>query len=173
MRTISVICFATVLLASCQDIGGDTQVPSTTVEDIDSLHNIITSLWSTDTTGQPSSTFHTNEQFYLHFRIANKTGKDQSYRGSGPPVELAIYQGDSVVASELRGLAWTAETYSGVLERDFVGYMKWRAPLMVHNWGYPEFHLEQGTYQAGAIFRIGFDSVALQVPRRITLTILP
>ena len=173
MRTISIIYVLAVVLTSCQDIGGESQAPSSTVEDVDTLRTILTSLWSTDTTGQLDSTFHTNEQFYLHFRMVNKTGKDQPYKGTGPTVELAIYQSDSLVASEYRGLAWPAEIYSGVLEREFVGYTRWRAPLMVHNWEHPEFHLEQGTYQAGARIGISFDSAAVQVPRQITLTIIP
>ena len=123
----------------------------------------------TDTLEQFTTTLGAGEHFYVHLSITNQTGYDQVYYHSGPIAFLEIWQGDSLVISNVYGLAWPA-----VVLRDTIGHQqtltfRWRAPNPVVPWH--RVYLNPGLYSAKASIHTLFGGREVPDPMPIEFTV--
>jgi hypothetical protein len=124
----------------------------------------------TDSLDQPDTAFGVGEDFYVHFSLTNETGIEQVYYRSGPIVFLEIWQGDSLVISNVYGLAWVAD-----VRRDTIGIqqtltVRWRAPNPVVPWH--SVVLQPGLYCAQASIHTLFGGREVSDPMPIEFTII-
>jgi hypothetical protein len=131
-------------------VPGSYDTPESNPQDFTS-HGFKIHFATTDSLDQPSATFGAGEDFYVNFLLTNQTGAEQVYYLSGPIVFLEIWQGDSLVISNVYGLAWVAD-----VRRDTIGIqqtltVRWRAPNPVVPWHRVILH--PGLYRAQASIR--------------------
>ena len=149
-------------------VSGSYDRPESNPQDFTS-HGFMVNFAITDTLNQPSTTYVAGEDFYVHFSLTNQTGAEQVYYRSGPIVFLEIWQGDSLVISNVYGLAWVA-----VVQRDTIGIqqtltVRWRAPNPVVPWHRVILH--PGIYCAQASIHTQFGGREVSDPKPITFTI--
>ena len=123
-----------------------------------------------DSIGFPKHSFPVGEQFMITFDIMNLTGKPQLYTLSDPICDIAIWSGDSIVASFTRYLPARENIWRDTLWPNHGKGSGWFAPIMP---GSTCCFLAPGNYTATATPIIRFDSVAIEKTDDVTFTITP
>jgi len=123
----------------------------------------------TDSLDQPNTMFGVGEDFYVNWLLTNQTGAEQVYYHSGPIVFLEIWQGDSLVISNVYGLAWVADVLRDTIDAQQTLTVRWRAPNPVVPWHRVILH--PGLYCAQASIRTLFGGREVSDPMPIEFTI--
>jgi hypothetical protein len=133
--------------------------------------NQITYFTLTDTLGNPGTTFHTGESFYVEFCLTNTTedSLDFTMYDSGPFVRFSIYQDDQYIAGSMDGLGFNLPVidYKFAPGDSMTG--AWLAPTTP--WQDPLISLSPGDYRAIVDFP-QFDALQTDTIGAINFTVV-
>ena len=130
---------------------------------------IITEINSSDTLGNPSTSFRSGDSFFLRTRITNNTGVAKGYSVTGPEFQIYIFRADTAVASQFWRVFFPQVMQYGVFPKDSVWTAVWKAPQSSqHNSHLP---LRPGNYVGKVLISARFDSATVEGVDSVKLTI--
>lgn len=124
--------------------------------------NIITIFLLTDTTKQMKKAFRVGEEFYMIFKLINKSNDSIIYTvgSTQPPVIFTITQNNRTISTSIDGYVFIHIMKSGKILPGDTLIAQWKAPnTAVKN---PKIELEPGLYRANVLlpdFNIKIDSI--------------